>query len=262
MCGVFGFALRRPLSMVKVFGVLQKLEVHKYQEEPRPVGGYGAGIAYLRDDGSIMLEKVGAVPDSPAKRLSEIVQVNDASVLVGHVRMPSPKFMQSAKFRETTQPFLGTCSPDLTVVSAHNGKVANYEAIRKRLDGSHFLESEKKVELIDSEVIPHFFEDLLKQRETVKDAVDALFSGIEGSSTISLLQVERERMLLHFVHKGKTRGLTVWTNRQNEVIFSSRKEPLMNEFKEIFEQGEFKETISIPYSKDESVKASLALKTK
>ena len=245
--------------MVKVFGVLQKLEVHKYPQEPRPVGGYGAGIAYLKDDGSIVLEKVGAVTDSPAKRLSEIVRMNNASVLIGHVRMPSPEFMQSATFKETAQPFLGTCSPNLTVVSAHNGKVANYEAIRERLDGSHFLESEK-VELIDSEVIPHLFEDLLNRRENVKDAVNALFSRIEGSNTISLLQVEKERMFLHFVHKGKTRGLTVWTNKQNEVFFSSRREPLMNEFKEIFDGGEFKETISIPYHKDESVKTSFAFK--
>jgi glucosamine 6-phosphate synthetase-like amidotransferase/phosphosugar isomerase protein len=260
MCGIFGFALKRPLSMVKVFAVLQKLEVHQYPQEPRPVGGYGAGVAYLKDKRCIVLEKVGAVTHSPAKRLSEIVRINNASVLIGHVRMPSPEFMKSATFKETAQPFLGTCRSDLTVVSAHNGKVANYEAIREKLDGSHFLESEK-VELIDSEVIPHLFEDLLKRRENVKDAVNALFSCIEGSNTISLLQIEKERMFLHFVHKGKTRGLTVWTNRKNEVIFSSRKEPLIHEFRNIFEHGDFRETISIPCHKDESVKTSFTLKT-
>jgi glutamine phosphoribosylpyrophosphate amidotransferase len=261
MCGVFGFALRKNLSRAKVFAVLEKLEVHKYPQEPRPVGGYGAGVAYLKDDGSVALEKVGSVADSPAKYLSKIVRMNGASVLIGHVRMPSPEFMRSAKFKETAQPFLAKCDSDLTVVSSHNGKVANYEAIRKRLDSSHLLESES-VELIDSEVIPHLFEDLLRQKQTANDAVTSLFSDIEGSNTISLLQVEKERALLHIVHKGKTRGLTVWTNRQHEVVFSSRKEPILNELKEIFEHGEFLETISIPCHKDGSVKTSFALEMK
>jgi hypothetical protein len=42
MCGIFGFALTKPVPLVKIFRVLEKLEVHKYSEETKPVAGYGA----------------------------------------------------------------------------------------------------------------------------------------------------------------------------------------------------------------------------
>lgn len=128
MCGIFGFALRKRVSMVKVFRVLQKLEVHKYPMEPRPVGGFGAGVAILKEDCSILLEKVGKDFNvSPATCLSETVKVNDVSVLIGHVRMPSPQFMETAKFKETAQPYLTRCFANLTIISAHNGNVTNYK---------------------------------------------------------------------------------------------------------------------------------------
>lgn len=258
VCGIFGFALEKPVPLVKVSKVLLKLEVHQYPQEPRPVGGYGAGIAVFQNDG-ITLEKVGAIGNSPAKHLSEIVQADEASVLIGHVRMPSPEFMKTAKFKETAQPYLAKCGPNLTVVSAHNGKAENYREIRGKLGKSHVFESEK-VGLVDSEVIPHFFEDLLKQEASVEEARDALFTRLEGSNAISLLQIEEGNLFLHFIYKGKTRGLTIWKNKQDEVVFCSRKEPLMDEFKEILYEGKFKETVSIPYGEDRRLRKSFALK--
>jgi glucosamine 6-phosphate synthetase-like amidotransferase/phosphosugar isomerase protein len=258
VCGIFGFALEKPVPMVKVFKILRKLEVHQYPQEPRPVGGYGAGVAVFNNSG-IKLEKVGAIGGSPTERLSEIVQIEEASLLIGHVRMPSPEFMETAKFKETAQPYLANCSPTAAVVSAHNGKAENYTDIRGNLGKPHVFESEK-LGLIESEVIPHFFEELLKQKATVEEARDALFTGLEGSNAISLLQIEGENVFLHFVHKGKTRGLTIWKNGQDELIFCSRKEPLADEFGEIIEQGRFKEVVSIPYRKDVNFRESFVLK--
>jgi glucosamine 6-phosphate synthetase-like amidotransferase/phosphosugar isomerase protein len=145
------------------------------------------------------------------------------------------------------------------VVSAHNGKAENYMEIRGKLGEPHAFESEK-VGLIDSEVIPHFFEELLKQRATVEEARDALFTGLEGSNAISLLQIEEANVRLHFIHKGRTRGLTIWKNGQDELIFCSRKEPLMDEFEEIIESGRFREVVSIPYREDVNFRESFALK--
>ena len=93
MCGVFGFSFREPVSMDEVFKVLQKLETNQLPGELSPVGGYGAGVAILLEDGTVLVEKVGKIGESPASRLSEIVKVKKASVLLGHVRMPSPEFM-------------------------------------------------------------------------------------------------------------------------------------------------------------------------
>jgi len=258
VCGIFGFVSTKPVGMAKAFKVLEKLEVHQYPLEPRPVGGYGAGVAVLKDDGSIALEKVGRVEGSPAKRLSKIVKIAEASVLVGHVRMPSPQFIDTARFGETAQPYLACCYPDLKVVSAHNGNFVNYREIREKLSKVHTFDSEK-IGLIDSEVIPHFFEELLKEKARTDDALDALFSALDGPNALSLLQIGKERVFLHFIHKGKTRGLTIWANEQNEVIFCSRKEPLIEEFGNILAEHEFEEKISIPYRQDRHLKLSFPL---
>jgi glucosamine--fructose-6-phosphate aminotransferase (isomerizing) len=255
MCGIFGFALRKPISMVKVLKVHEKLEVHQYPQEPKPLGGYGAGIAILGDDGSVILEKVGKANNSPARRLSETVKISKASVLVGHVRMPSPQFVESARFKETAQPYVTRCGKGLTVVSAHNGNVTNYEEIREKLGEKHVFESER-VELVDSEVIPHLFEELLKEKADANEALDSLFSTLEGPNVASLLQIESDCVFLHFIHKGKTRGLTVWTNEKDEVVFCSRKEPLIEVFGDVITGGNFKEKLAISYHEDVSRKLS------
>jgi glucosamine 6-phosphate synthetase-like amidotransferase/phosphosugar isomerase protein len=258
MCGIFGFALTKPVPLVKVFKILEKLEMHKYPRESKPVGGYGAGIAILKNDENLVLKKIGKVEGSPVKYLSKVVDVAETSVLVGHVRMPSPQFMKTACFKKTAQPYLTHCYPNLKVVSAHNGNFLNYKKIRGKLSEVHTFESEE-IELIDSEVIPHFFEELMKGKMKTDEALDALFSALEGSNALSLLQIGEECVFLHFIHKGKTRGLTIWTNEQNEVIFCSRKEPLMEEFGSILIQGKFREKVLIPYREDVSLKLSFPL---
>jgi glucosamine 6-phosphate synthetase-like amidotransferase/phosphosugar isomerase protein len=261
MCGIFGFALAQPMPLVKVLKLLEKLEVHQYPNEPKPVGGYGAGVAILDNGGNIVWEKVGKISDSPARSLSEIVNVSKASVLIGHVRMPSPEFMGSAKFRETAQPYIVEFDPNLTIVSAHNGKVENYKELRENLGKEHVFESEK-VELIDSEVIPHYFEELLNEADSIDEALYMLFCALQGPSAIAMLQIDKENTFLHLIHKGKTRGLTVWTNERNEVIFCSRKEPLIEEFSRTLAQNRFREKISIPYREDAGLKLSYQLTLK
>jgi glucosamine 6-phosphate synthetase-like amidotransferase/phosphosugar isomerase protein len=249
MCGIFGFSLTRPVPMEKVFKVLQKLEVHQLPQEPRPVGGYGAGVAMVLEDGDLLVEKVGKVDGSPACYLPEIVNVKKATVLLGHVRMPSPEFMSTANYRETAQPYVVERDPSLTVASVHNGKMENYKEVREKLGIGHVFESEK-FELIDSEVLPHFFEEMINEKGDVTEALYGFFCALKGSNALALLQLGEENSFLHLIHKGKTRGLTVWTNEKNEVIFCSRKTPLMEEFGETLERGKFTEKVSIPYRED------------
>ena len=249
MCGIFGFSLGSPVSMEEVFKVLQRLEVNQLPGEPRPVGGYGAGVAVLLEDGDLLVEKIGKVNGSPACYLPRIVKVKKASVLLGHVRMPSPEFMSTAKARETAQPYVVERDPELTVASVHNGKMENYKEIREKLGSGHVFESEK-FELIDSEVLPHFFEEMLSEKVDVTEALCGFFCALKGSNALAMLQLGEENSFLHLIHKGKTRGLTVWTNEKNEVIFCSRKPPLIEEFGATLERGKFTEKISIPYRED------------
>jgi glucosamine 6-phosphate synthetase-like amidotransferase/phosphosugar isomerase protein len=259
MCGIFGFAMKKPLSMAKVFRVLQKLEVSQYPGEPRPVGGYGAGVAVLLDDGSILSEKVGKVADSPAGQLAEIMRAKlaEASVLIGHVRFPSSEFMDTAKFKEAAQPYVEHFEPELTIVSAHNGRVENYVELRKKLNG-HVFESEK-VGLVDSEIIPHYFGEILNEAEDVDKAMYEFLCTLKGSNSVAMLHVDDENAFLHLVHKGKTRGLTVWANEKNEVIFSSRPEPVIEELKEVLVRGKFKEKALIKWREDAGLKLSFPI---
>jgi glucosamine 6-phosphate synthetase-like amidotransferase/phosphosugar isomerase protein len=249
MCGIFGFALKKPVPMDRVFRILQKLEVQQLPEERLPLGGYGAGVAILLEDGSVLVEKVGRNSKSPAGSLPKSVQVKKASVLLGHVRMPSPEFMKTAKFKETAQPYVVEREPGLTVASVHNGKMENYREIRKKLGADHVFESEK-FELIDSEVVPHFFEDILSEKRDVNQALYDFFCSIKGSNAVAILQAEEENSYIHLAHKGKTRGLTVWTNEKNELVFCSRKAPLIEEFNNVLTRGKFRERIYIPYHED------------
>ena len=258
MCGIFGFSLDHSIPLVKVHKVLEKLEIHQYAGEKKPVGGYGAGLAVLQN-GVISCQKVGKVGDeSPARKLGEIVNVAEASVLVGHVRMPSPEFMATARFKETAQPYVVNVKRGSTVVSVHNGKVENYKELRRSLGRKHFFESEK-VELIDSEVIPHIFAELLNEKQNDDSALHALFDGLEGSSSIAILHVDKENAFLHFLHKGKTRGLTIWNNEQNEVVFGSRKEPIIEVLADIIHRGKFTEKVSIAYKEDTELRLSYRL---
>jgi glucosamine 6-phosphate synthetase-like amidotransferase/phosphosugar isomerase protein len=256
MCGIFGYALKTYVPMTLALKVLERLEIHQYPGEPTPVGGQGAGLAVLEKDGGLVHWKVGKVEEaSPAMQLAKIVDATEASVLIGHVRRPSPEFRTTARFKEAAQPYVVERDPELTIASVHNGRVENYKELRANLGEKHNFESEK-IGLIDSEVIPHFFEELLGEKEGADEALYSLLCTLHGSSAIGLLQVSGENALLHVAHKGKTRGLTVWTNKQNEVVFCSRREPLVQEFEGIITKRRFREKVSIAHGEDAGLKLS------
>lgn len=247
--------------MTETFAILEKLENSQYPNEPKPVGGFGAGVAFFARDGDLVLEKVGSVNGSPAKRLSQIVHSSgaaDASTLIGHVRMPSPEYMSTAELKETAQPYVGQHDTDLTVVSVHNGKVLNYSDLRAKLGQKHILESEKHG-LIDSEVIPHYFAQLYEETKDPEKALKMLYDALEGSNSLAILHLAENDIYLHFIHKGETRGLHVWTNSRGEVIFCSRAEPCKSVLDDLFKDGKFNEKISVGYHEEANIKLSLHL---
>ncbi len=256
MCGIFGFILKKPLSMNKVFQTLKKLESSQYPDEEQPVGGFGAGIAVMLSDGNIISEKIGRNTDSPASQLAEIMKpkLKGAQVLIGHVRLPSSDLMGTVKYKEAAQPYVENFEPKLTIVSAHNGKVENFKELKAKIKG-HVFESEE-VGFVDSEVIPHYFGELLNELESSDAAAYELLSSLKGSGAIALLQVDEENALLHLVHKGKTRGLTIWINEKKEVIFCSRREPVEEELKSLLAIGNFREKARIDWNEDAGLKLS------
>ncbi len=268
MCGIFGFILDKPLSMKKVFAVLKKLETSKYANEEFALGGYGAGIAIMMADGDVRVEKVGKTADSPAAELEEIVkkacvmhaELDNAKVLLGHVRMPSAENMGTVKFKEAAQPFVGHFEQDLTVVSVHSGVVDNWKALRADLK-KHIFESEKSGKFIDSEVIPHYFGEILLQLEDADSAAYELLNTLKGSNVAALLQIDAENAFMHLVYRGTPRGLKVWENEKGEVIFCSRAEPVENELESLLLSGKFKEKVSLSRNEDAGLKLSFPITT-
>ena len=261
VCGIFGFVLKKPLSMTKVFAILEKLEVSQYPSEQLPVGGYGAGVAVMLDDGGVISEKVGKNADSPAGQLAQIMKprISQARVLIGHVRHPSLEFMDTVKFKEAAQPYVENFEPELTIVSAHNGRVENYMELKAKLK-AHVFESEK-IRLIDSEVIPHYFGALLNETEDAVQAAHKLLDSLKGKTvgSIALLQLDSENQILHLLHKGWSRGLTIWANDKGEVIFCTRPEPVLEELKETLDRGNFKEKAVIKPREEAEINLSFPL---
>lgn len=266
MCGIFGFYLTKPLSLTKVFGVLEKLEVSKYPDEAQPLGGYGAGIAVLLNDGNIIHEKIGKTDqESPAAQLSAIMKqtqymgttLKDAKVLIGHVRYPSPENMGTVQYREAAQPYVENFERHLRIASVHNGNVQNYKDLKAKLK-PHPFESEK-TGTIDSEVIPHYFGEALNESGDETTALYDLLCNLQGSSVLALLQVDDESMWLHLVHKGRARGLVVWTNDKGEVIFCSRPEPVQTELASLLARGKFKEKVVINWREEAGLKLSFPI---
>lgn len=262
MCGIFGFLLKKSVPMSRVVNVLKKLEESKYPDEKLPVGGFGAGIAVLLEDGGVFSEKVGKNGNSPVADLSRILdsRVTEARVLVGHVRYPSLEFMDTVKFKEAAQPYVENFEPELTIISAHNGRIENFVELKAKLK-EHVFESEKN-RLIDSEIIPHYFGALLDEFDAEK-AAHELLDSLKGKTvgSIALLQLEEENQILHLLHKGWSRGLTVWTNDKGEVIFSSRPEPVEEEMSQTLSKGGFKVKTVIKPREEAELNLSFPLPT-
>jgi glutamine phosphoribosylpyrophosphate amidotransferase len=255
--------LKKPLSMTKVVKVLQKLEASKYPDEKFPVGGYGAGIAVMLDDGGVLAEKVGKNVDSPVAELAGILKprLSEARILMGHVRYPSLEFLDTVKFKEAAQPYVENFEPELTIVSAHNGRIENYLELRAKLK-EHVFESEK-TRLIDSEIIPHYFGALLNEKEETEQAVHKLMDSLKGPmvGSIAMLQLDEEEQILHLLHKGWSRGLTVWANDKGEVVFCSRPEPVLEELKDMLNRGGFKETVVVKLREEAEFKLAFPVPT-
>lgn len=259
MCGIFGFALANPVPLAEVFKILERLEVHQYPGEETPVGGYGAGIAIFQNR-KLAMWKIGKTGiTSPVKELAKLVKATEASVLISHVRMPSPRFMQTAHREETAQPYVAKCLESPPLASVHNGYISNYEVLRGKLGAGHRFESEG-IGLIDSEVVPHCFEEALKANADVEEAVQVLSRTLEGRMAIALLQTSHSGSQLHFVHKGETRGLHIWASDHGELVFCSRKETLTQYFSDILTQGRLNAEVSVSWKEGKSIKLSFDIK--
>lgn len=261
MCGIFGYFCKSQVSTQKVLKLLRILEEDRQSGETSPVGGHGAGVCFLNDFGKFVVYKVGKTNSSPAEDLSLIRDVVQAKsrIILAHVRHASPEFMNTIKYAEATQPYKVNCLGLSEVVSAHNGKVRNTEKIKKHLSKRHCYQSEETLEfvdsatIIDSEVIPHLFEENLTMYSDEVKAGKKTWQTLEGNNATVLLSLTGDTRYLHLLHKGHSRGMHVWKNNKGEIILCSRENPLQQTFGHLLKEGHFEKIISIEHRVDKEL---------
>ena len=260
MCGIFGYFCKSHVSMQKVLKLLKILEAHQYDDEKRPVGGHGAGVCLANGSEGMVVYKGGKKNSSPVKDLSLIRSMPDvrSRIVLGHVRYASPFLMDTIEYDEETQPYKAECLGFSEVISAHNGKVENYEHIRRNLSKEHSFESEA-VKLNDSEVIPHLFEENLMMGFDEVEARKKTFETIQGDNTVVLMTHLERRRLLHILHKGKTRGMHVWKDGKGEIILCSREGPLLQVFGNLLSEKGFEKVLAIGWQVDSEAQRTYAV---
>ena len=261
MCGIFAYMGHQTISLTQVIKVLRILETEQETGEPSPVGGHGAGIAFLNQKHEFALFKVGKTKGSPVHHLKRQLSntATRSQVILGHVRRASPEFQDTIQHAECTQPYQPHCRQNLNLISAHNGFLQNYQQLKIKLNVTHRFESEP-IRLIDSEVIPHLYEELLAQTKDTTKAVHTLHEQIEGNNTAIIITAHKQEAYLHAIHKGKTRGLTVWISPKGEVLLCSREQPVQRTLHELLTESNYQGIITIHRTDTVNIQAHFRLR--
>jgi len=266
MCGIFAYMGHEPLSIIEALKVLQILELEQERpSESSPLGGDGAGIAFLDERGKFIVEKVGKTKASPVYDLRLLLGKTTLSshLILGHVRQAWSKFEKTIEHKECAQPYKPLCPYNFNLVSAHNGIVQNYLDLKGKLNASHYFESQKVKKIIDSEVIPHLFEELLSELKDTRRATHALFEQIKGSNihgnTAVIIYANKSEAHLNIIQKGRTRGLVIWTSPKNEVLLCSREQPAEKILNKFMKENSFRKIVEISHKDSVNLEAHFNL---
>jgi glucosamine 6-phosphate synthetase-like amidotransferase/phosphosugar isomerase protein len=260
MCGIFAYLGHTSLPVLKVLRLLKILESDQEPGEKTPVGGHGAGIAYMSDRRELILAKVGKTKPSPVKDLTSQLKpaTLNSNFILGHVRRASPQFEDTTQYREFAQPYKPNCKHNINLVSAHNGLLQNYQQLKNKLTQPHHFESEK-IKLNDSEVITHLYEELLTQTKDPTKAAHILYEQIEGNNTAVILTINKKEAHINAIQKGKTRGLVIWTNPKGEALICSRQKPIQKTLQTLLQENNYKQMIHITHNDTTNIEAHLTL---
>ncbi len=211
------------------------------------MGGHGAGIAARTETGEVVTLKVGGDADPVAALRDKIgreapwLLERGWGVLLGHVRRASRRFQASVPHSAAAQPYVTSCGRSLQVVGVHNGYARNYAQL---LSQPHVLES-ADLGPVDSEILPHLLEELLDSGRDFPCAIDEFVRRVRGGNAVCFLICRQGSAWVAVVHRGKTRGLTVWENSEGELVLVSRPRCLGIEFRILLERGGFREVFRV-----------------
>jgi len=116
MCGIFAYLGCELISIFEVLKALRLLESEQELGEKSPVGGHGAGIAFLIEREQLTLVKVGKTNGSPVENLKLQLKVTavGSRLVLGHVRRASPEFEETIGPKNALSP----TNPRACIISA------------------------------------------------------------------------------------------------------------------------------------------------
>ncbi|MEM0281795.1 MAG: glutamine--fructose-6-phosphate aminotransferase, partial [Desulfurococcaceae archaeon] len=178
MGGIFGVICRDNIPAGVVFEGLRRLIYRGYD---------GAGLAILRNE-HIEIRKAAGHLLNISKQI-DFININ-SPLAVGHTRYAS----RGWPVYENTHPLLD-CSGRIAVVG--DGIIENYEEVKLKLEkAGHVFKSRT-----DTEVAVHFFEEHLRKKS---DMIEALISlALELSGNYALVFMVAPEKKLYFVQHGQ-----------------------------------------------------------
>ncbi len=181
MCGILGIIQEKPFSLKQT--LLKRLKKLEYR-------GYDSvGFATLH--GSVQ-KQVGEIAP-----FAESLESDEEDVLaIAHTRWAT----HGGITYENAHPHWNATQ---TVFAVHNGIIENYIEIKAALQKKGY----SFVSQTDSEVIPHFIDEQLKQGRVMKDAIVALMNNIKG--TFAILLFEKEKQILYALKRDSPLALGI-----------------------------------------------------
>ena len=196
MCGIIGYAGRRPAAPILLEG-LARLEYRGYDS---------SGIAVIGNGGGLSVRK-------SAGKLSELRQalgngLPEGSTGLGHTRWAT----HGAPTPPNAHPHTD-CNDEVVVV--HNGIVENYLELRRDLvDQGHEFSSQT-----DSECIPHLIESYLAKGSSLEEAVRAAARRVRGAHAV-VAACKSEPGKLVGLRLGNAGGIFVGYGREDIFLAS------------------------------------------
>lgn len=181
MCGIVGVVEKKKVSLKnKVLKALQRLEYRGYDS-----------VGFVTKEG-IVKKQVGSI----AGLLQNMEHDYETTLAIAHTRWAT----HGGVTQLNAHPHFNN---DAQLFVCHNGIIENYQEIKAALQkkGVIFLSQ------TDSEVIPHFLEEKLRERKSMKEAIQLLMKEIKG--TYAILIIEKEKDILYAVKKDSPLALGI-----------------------------------------------------
>uniref|UniRef100_A0A7V3ZX17 Glutamine amidotransferase type-2 domain-containing protein n=1 Tax=candidate division WOR-3 bacterium TaxID=2052148 RepID=A0A7V3ZX17_UNCW3 len=241
-CGIFGYVGRSKVKLSNIKSLLKELENLKEEVDNSPLGGHGAGYFHLSDGLVVYHNRVGYYENrSPVDVLFELGEFSpddEVNFFAGHVRRASDEFSKIEDLDELhAQPFIHV-GRKYRVIGIHNGFLRNYKELAEKFKIEEYF--------TDSDVLTRVFLNILEKKDDISESCEELFSSVEGGNTAVFLVERRDNYWLVILHTGKTRGLVIYENTLGEILFCSRRGPLLKHFGNLISNRNFFESVYIP----------------